>query len=123
VKCTYKRRIANLLFAGAVATGTILPFGSVIAADGQLTKVMPVSSPYKPSIMQDKTTLFDSANKTELLPVAAVAQDSLPSLEEYLSKLLCSGCGRRCPLTARKCSRGQAYLQKANARSASDLQD
>ena len=114
MKCTYKKRVANLIFAGAVATGTILPLGSVFAADGQLTQVMPASYPYnKPSIMQDKTIPIDGASKTELLPVAAVTQDSLTSVEEYLSKLVCSGCGRRCPLTALKCSRGQAYLQKA----------
>ena len=37
------------------------------------------------------------------------------SLEEYLSNLVCGGCGRRCPLTALRCSRGQRYKNEAVA--------
>jgi len=113
VKRTYKKSVTNLIFAGAVATGTILPLGNVFAADGQLTQVLHASFPFKPSIRQDTTMPFDGESKTARMLVTAVAQDSLPSLEEYLSKLVCSGCGRRCPLTMLKCSRGRTYLQKA----------
>ncbi len=39
----------------------------------------------------------------------------IPTLEEYLSKLVCSGCGIRCPLTALRCSRGTKYKAAAVA--------
>ena len=35
------------------------------------------------------------------------------TLEEYLSKLNCSGCHRRCPLTNLRCGRGEAYKEQA----------
>lgn len=34
-------------------------------------------------------------------------------LEEYLSKLVCTGCGRRCPLTAPQCRKGESQVQRA----------
>ncbi len=37
----------------------------------------------------------------------------VPTLEEYLSKLICTGCSRRCPLTALKCGRGTTYKNAA----------
>jgi hypothetical protein len=37
----------------------------------------------------------------------------IPTLEEYLSKLFCSGCGRHCPLTNLQCSRGEEYKSRA----------
>ena len=39
--------------------------------------------------------------------------DEIPSLEDYLSKLTCSGCGRRCLLTNLGCGRGKRYKEAA----------
>jgi len=39
--------------------------------------------------------------------------DNAPTLEEYLSKLVCTGCGRRCPLTNLGCSKGTKYKNEA----------
>lgn len=36
-----------------------------------------------------------------------------PTLDDYLSKLFCSGCHRRCPLTNLQCGRGNSYKQEA----------
>ena len=35
------------------------------------------------------------------------------TLEEYLSKMYCIGCGRHCPLSAPQCGRGRSQQQKA----------
>jgi hypothetical protein len=40
---------------------------------------------------------------------------SVPTLQEYLSKLYCTGCSKRCPLTALRCSRGTRYKNAAVA--------
>ena len=42
---------------------------------------------------------------------STVAEDR-PTIEEYLSKLFCSGCGRRCPLTNLACGKGNRYQQQ-----------
>ena len=35
------------------------------------------------------------------------------TLEEYLSKMYCTGCGRHCPLSAPQCGRGRSQQQQA----------
>lgn len=60
---------------------------------------------------EDKNTQNDS--------ITAIEQ---PTIEEYLSKLFCTGCGRHCPLTNPACGKGiskqtqevQEYNQKYN---------
>lgn len=39
--------------------------------------------------------------------------DSANSLEDYLSKLVCTGCNKRCPLSAPQCMKGQQQAQTA----------
>ena len=36
-----------------------------------------------------------------------------PSLEEYLSKLTCTGCGKRCSLLRPRCGKGQMQAERA----------
>ena len=113
MKSNYTMILANLLFAGAVATGALMPLGGSLAAEDLPPREMAVYSRYLPGIIQDKLTTAGRESGIALLSVASAAQETLPSLEEYLGKLVCTGCDRRCPLTALKCSRGQPYLQKA----------
>lgn len=47
---------------------------------------------------------------TESAPEPEVQTDGL---EEYLSKLVCTGCGRRCPLTDPQCRKGESQAQRA----------
>lgn len=54
------------------------------------------------------------AVNVSLLSAAALVVDT-PSLEEYLGGLFCSGCGKRCPLTALQCGRGNQYKSQAVA--------
>lgn len=37
------------------------------------------------------------------------AEIDMPTLDEYLSKLVCSGCGNHCQLTGLRCDRGTQY--------------
>lgn len=51
---------------------------------------------------EDKNTQDNSSTVTEQ-----------PTIEEYLSKLFCTGCGRHCPLTNPACSRGMSKQTQA----------
>ena len=53
----------------------------------------------------------DSSQISSQNTSSTVAEDR-PTIEEYLSKLFCSGCGRRCPLTNLACGRGNRYQQQ-----------
>ena len=115
MKSIYTRSIANLVFAGVVATGAFLPLSSPLAVDGLPPREMPAYSRYMPEVIKDKIAPFGSENGITLVSVASAAPETLPTLEEYLGKLVCSGCDRRCPLTALKCKRGQANLKRATS--------
>ncbi len=115
MKSNYTRIIANLIFAGAVTTGAFLPLGSPLAAAGLPPHQMSAYSRYMPDMIQERIVPAGSESGNPFLSVASAAPEALPTLEEYLGKLVCSGCERRCPLTALKCSRGRAYLEKATS--------
>ena len=115
MKSNYTRIIANLIFAGAVATGSFLPLSSPLAAYELAPRDMSAYSRILPDIIEDKLLPDSRESGIAFLSVASAATEALPTLEEYLSKLVCSGCERRCPLTALKCSRGQVYLEKATS--------
>ncbi len=53
----------------------------------------------------------DENNKTSYSASTEQSNDS--ALDDYLSKLVCNGCGRRCPLTALSCGKGQQYKNGA----------
>ncbi|MGB4984420.1 MAG: cytochrome b/b6 domain-containing protein [Erysipelotrichaceae bacterium] len=40
-------------------------------------------------------------------------EDQKPTLEEFISKLFCNGCGRHCPLTNLHCRKGQSRLESS----------
>ena len=115
MKSNYTRIIANLVFAGAVATGAFLPLGSPLPAEGLPPREMSAYSRDMPEMIQERIVPAGSESRTSFISVASAAPEALPSLEEYLGKLVCGGCERRCPLTALKCSRGQVYLEKATS--------
>ncbi len=82
-------------------------------------------------ISSNFTAPFSSDNESEKLTTVSVSHSSdntisatqlstatqlssdVPTLEDYLGKLVCTGCGRRCPLTALSCSRGNKYKEAA----------
>ena len=77
---------------------------------------VPVSAPVEAAVV----TLKKEPEQSMSTPaIALLSTDSLvvdvPSLEEYLSKLVCTGCGKRCPLTALRCGRGARYKNEAIA--------
>lgn len=115
MKSNFTRIFANLVFAGAVATGAFLPLGSPLAAAGLPPHQISAYSRYIPDMIQEKIVQAGSESGNPFLSVTSAAPEALPTLDEYLGKLVCLGCERRCPLTALKCSRGRAYLEKATS--------
>lgn len=63
-----------------------------------------ITSKEKSSVQNDDNDIITDNSDTTAANV---------SLEEYLSNLVCGGCGRRCSLTALQCSRGQRYKNEA----------
>ena len=73
-----------------------------------------VSTPTPEGESSDSSTISSSQDDKSSAPQSAVSDQSA-ALQEYLSKLFCSGCGRHCPLTAPQCAKGQAYVEQATA--------
>ncbi len=78
-----------------------------------------------PLVEKDETKISTLTNKSDsaIIPVSNISSSSYtlvaantPTLEEYLSKLICTGCSRHCPLTALRCSRGTQYKNAAVAK-------
>ena len=55
----------------------------------------------------------DTEEQYETISFNSLSVESDNALEDYLSKLFCEGCSRRCPLTSLRCGRGQTYKQQA----------
>ncbi|HBQ64028.1 MAG TPA: hypothetical protein DD727_03720 [Clostridiales bacterium] len=55
------------------------------------------------------------SDQTVRLTAVNLATSSIPTLQEYLSRLTCPGCSRHCPLTALRCSKGPRYKNAAVA--------
>lgn len=55
----------------------------------------------------------DSTKKTTgLSTISSVTVDEVTSLQDYLGKLYCTGCGRHCPLTNPQCNKGQTRQEQ-----------
>jgi len=100
------KRIINLMFAAAVIATVMFP----ISANAQTADT--THSDYLHSGKKHR-----NEQKNIDLPASSItnSQVEVPSFEEYIRNLFCTGCGRHCPLTALQCSRGQAYLEQARA--------
>lgn len=106
------KRIGNLVFAGAVAVGAAWPLSDSAYA----RELQALSSQSAPGVLQYTNNSESEEDKnTVVLLAAGDSKTDLPTLEEYLGKLLCSGCGKRCPLTSLRCNRGQGYVESATA--------
>ena len=64
-------------------------------------------SPTEPEGNEEEPT------EPETEPPTEPATEPIPTLEEYLSKLRCTACGRRCLLTNPACGRGRTKQQSA----------
>jgi hypothetical protein len=80
------------------------------------------SSQYQQAAMLYENTVssasVQSSNLTDKTDVNTTldhsqSDNSDEALQNFLSGLICTGCGRHCPLTALQCSRGNVYLEQA----------
>lgn len=60
-----------------------------------------------------KVSLRESAYNITFLNTNSLEVDEIPSLEEFLSNLICRGCSKMCPLIALRCSNGIKYREAA----------
>lgn len=57
----------------------------------------------------------EPSGTTDSEQITAAPEAEVPSVDDYLSSLYCTGCSRHCPLIAPRCSRGQAQQEEAMA--------
>lgn len=98
----------GLVLMGALCIGTVLPGARAWAI-----------TPSEKGGERHTTNVTLDADwaATDFEPVAAsltaTGDDGKGTFEEFISGMTCTGCGRRCPLTALKCARGDDALRKA----------
>ena len=51
--------------------------------------------------------------ETQIEPVTEEETEKIPSLEEFLSGMNCTGCGKHCSLLSPRCGRGEAQAEQA----------
>ena len=76
----------------------------VKANDSNILNKEQLDSFYENSALSKKDSYFTNLS---------IDSGDSQSLDDYLSHLVCQGCGKRCPLTALRCGRGQAYKEQA----------
>ena len=90
---------------------------STTSQNSSSTPTQTPSSQQKPTDVKPQTSSKDEddgntiQNSSIQNSSSTVAEDR-PTIEEFLSKLFCTGCGRRCPLTSLACGRGNRYQQQ-----------
>lgn len=69
------------------------------------------NTPNNSSTNSNSNTSTDSDSSDEkstaITSVSSVTIDEVTSLQDYLGKLYCTGCGRHCPLTNPQCNKGE----------------
>lgn len=60
-----------------------------------------------------EVTKFNSSTAKEFAEMVFADVETAPDLNEFLSRFTCSTCGKRCLLTAPRCSKGQGSQEKA----------
>ena len=79
------------------------------------TEAVPTSAPTAPQSSSDITA--NNSTKTDennsAINSTPTAVPETPTLEDYLSKLFCTGCSRHCSLLSPQCSKGTAQAEQA----------
>lgn len=91
------KSIWNLVIVGVVL------YGFVANANVDYASGVPVPSTTNQSETQESASELPQTNTA----------DTVPTLSEFLSGLICTACHRNCPLTAPQCGRGDAQVQTA----------
>lgn len=104
------KRVVNFVFAGAVAAGAIL-----CPVSARADQTLPASFTATVSNMStvQLSSKREKKSSASFSPPVADAQGQFPSLDDYIGLITCSGCGKRCPLTAPQCGVGQSQYEEA----------
>lgn len=104
-------RFGAMLGAAAVVLALVFSAAGrkISAAEGQTQ----LQSSASGQTSQPAQTSGKKEEETASSPAQTDVVEDAPTLSDYLSKLFCSGCGRHCPLSAPRCSRGQQKAESA----------
>lgn len=61
----------------------------------------------------EMTTQQPQEEQTQIEPVTEEETEEIPSLEEFLSGMYCTGCGKHCSLLSPRCGKGEAQAEQA----------
>lgn len=115
-KCSNAKRIAHFLYVGVIAAGAVLPLATTAFAAVETPEATTLAlSPSSGSVLESSiVNVRGSKNATaSFAPPVADAQGVFPTLEDYVGKLTCTGCGKHCPLTAPQCGIGDQQYEQA----------
>ncbi len=98
-------RIANLIFAGAVLAGSVIP--ATATADAADTSTLTVGK------SMGKGSAEAYSGSVSIAAPVADEDGSYPSLSDYVGSLICTACGKHCLLTAPRCGIGTQWYQQA----------
>lgn len=110
------KRVINLLSAGVVVAGTMLPMTTkVYASESSQTTLSYIieTASVDYTLTTAKGTRSKQGTATTLSPPSADTQGIFPTLAEYVSGMNCTGCGKHCPLTAPQCGIGGSQYEQA----------
>lgn len=115
----------SLLLVATTAVYSLLNVGII----GRTAAVSGTSESAAASLPASTVTAYTASGAAMLKPASSTDSSSIQSsqdtasfaeaadetLQQYLSRLTCTACGRHCPLTSPRCSRGKAQVEQATA--------
>ncbi len=93
----------------AAVTGTTESTAASLPASAVTAYTASGAAMLKPANSADSSASLSSQG------TASLAEAADETLQQYLSRLTCTACGRHCPLTSPRCSRGKAQVEQATA--------
>lgn len=96
------------------------PTTEVLTQEQTISTTLPITEDYFANTEGDvtdeqieMTTQQVVEEETQIEPVTEEETEKIPSLEEFLSGMNCTGCGKHCSLLSPRCGRGEAQAEQA----------
>lgn len=96
------------------------PTTEVLTQEQTISTTLPITEDYFANTEGDvtdeqieMTTQQVVEEETQIEPVTEEETEEIPSLEEFLSSMYCTGCSRHCSLLSPRCGRGEAQAEQA----------
>lgn len=96
------------------------PTTEVLTQEQTISTTLPITEDYFANTEGENTdeqiemtTQQVVEEETQIEPVTEEETEEIPSLEEFLSGMNCTGCGKHCSLLSPRCGRGEAQAEQA----------